>query len=64
MRRRLEDAVSHRTEIQGNDELNDDKEEEGLCPGMSDIIELVVEEKEEEGDLDKKGDQNECPYIP
>ena len=64
MRRGLKNTVSHRAEIQGNDQLDDDKKEEGLCPCMSDVIELIIKKKEEEGDLDKKCQQDECPHIP
>ncbi len=55
MRACLENAVSHRTEVKGDNQLNDDKKEEGLCPSMGDIIEFVVKEEEEEGNLDEKG---------
>ena len=55
MWRGFKNTISHRTEVQGNDQLDDDKKEKGLCPGMGDVIELVIEEKEEERNLDKKG---------
>ena len=54
MGRRLKDAVSHRPKVEGDDKFYDDKKEECLCPRMSDIIKLVVEEIKEEGDLDNQ----------
>ena len=44
VRRGLEDAVSHGTEIQGDDQLDDDEQEEDLCPCHSDVAEVMVEE--------------------
>ena len=52
--RRLKDAVSHRTKVEGNDKFYDDKKEERLCPRMGDIRKFMIEEIEEEGDLDNQ----------
>jgi len=54
MGRRLKDAVSHRTKVEGDDKLYDDKKEERLCPCMGDIRKLMIEEIVEEGDLDNQ----------
>ena len=54
MGRRLKDAVSHRTKVEGDDKFYDDKKEERLCPCMGDIIKFMIEEIEEEGDLDNQ----------
>ena len=55
MRTCLENAVSHRSEVQGNDKLDKDKKEKSLCPGMDDVRKLVIEKEEEKRDLNKEG---------
>jgi len=52
--RRLKDAVSHRPEVEGDDQFYDDKKEERLCPRMVDIRKFMIEEIVEEGDLDNQ----------
>jgi hypothetical protein len=52
------DAVPHRAEVQGNDQLDDVLTEEGLCPGMPDVSKLMVEEVEKEWNFD-----NQCRAI-
>ena len=64
MRGGLEDTVSHRAEVKGNDKLDDDEKKECLCPCVSDIRELIIEKKVEEGNFNDKCKQDEGPYIP
>ena len=47
------DAVFHRTEVKGDNEFNDYKQEEHFCPSLCNISEVVVEEKEEDGDFNE-----------
>jgi hypothetical protein len=51
MRRCLEDAVTHGAEIKGNDQLDEDEQEENLCPCITDVPEVMIEEKEEEANF-------------
>ena len=50
----LKHAVSHRTEVEGNDKLYDDKQEELSLSLHGSYLEFMVEEKEEEGNLNKQ----------
>ena len=60
----LEDTVPHRAEVQGNDQLDDNEQKEGLCPSMPDVIELVVEEEEKEWNFDDQCKSDKRFDIP
>jgi len=60
----LEYAVSHGTEVQCDDELDDDEKKENLCSCMGEVGKLVIEKVVEEGDLNNKGQNNKGHYIP